>query len=86
MDGGKAIILLIIAVLSFGLALAMYSVANHYSLTTPGTFIAEHFFQGSTDFQHWGPGNGIFVEILVDVACWFAILSGVCWIIGKLRS
>ena len=77
------IVLAIIAVLSLLLAVASYAVANHYSLTTPGTYIAGLFVWSS---QGWGPSNGIFVEIGVDIACWFGILSGLCLLIQKLRS
>jgi hypothetical protein len=65
-DGGKILLLVIIATLSLVLAVGAYSVAEHYSLTTPGTFIADHFVPRPVAPQGWGPGNGIFVEFSLD--------------------
>jgi hypothetical protein len=90
LDGTKILLLVIIAVLSFVLMLASYGVCNHYSLRTPGALVADHFAvqltPGPGAPQGWWRGKGIFVEIGVDFAAWFGILSALCWIIGKLRS
>ncbi len=88
MDGGKVLLLVIIAVLSFVLMLASYGICNHYSLTTPGTFVEDRvaiFLQPAAS-RGWGPGYGILVALAVDFACWFGALSGLCWLVQKLRS
>jgi hypothetical protein len=77
------IVLAIIAILSLLLILPTYAIVNHYHLTTPGDLIAENFARSS---QGWGPSNRILVGIAVDSACWFGILSGLCWLIQKFRS
>ena len=80
----KAILLLVIAILSV-LSHCYVALDNrNTSLSTPGDFIARNFV--AQDLNHGGGGNYLLASIAVDAVCWTGILSGACWIVWKLRS
>ena len=79
----KAILLLVIAILSVPLTVVSHWITEPFSLSTPGDFIARNFV--AQDLNLWGGGNYLLVSIAVDAMCWTGILSGACWMVWKLR-
>lgn len=85
LDGPTILLILIIAVLSVVFAFGAHQIADHYSVRTLGALAADRLVHPSLE-EGIALGNRILVEIAVDVAFWFAILSGLIWVISKLRS
>jgi hypothetical protein len=78
----KVALVFAISILSVVLTLVAHPIADHFALTPPGTFIGGHTFLPNRRHSKTGdPGGLALEEIIVDVACWFAILSGACWIL-----
>ncbi len=85
MDGGKMVLPVVIAILSLGLTLSSWAIASHYSLTTPGDFAVGCLSRLSPP-QSWQLGRQAIIVSVVDIGCWFAVLSGLCWLVQKFRS